>query len=144
MSRTTFVWSLLFVLGIYSEAHALGSDHTKEQIAAQGKTCVHGYWINSSDVYFHAGDVASLNQYLAKQNAAKLNVVFHTGTKKARSPWDTADRPLPVDWTITTGPMVTGNRTQADRIQVDVWLGGKFKRAEVTVPAEATVTEAGK
>ena len=126
------------------EAQGLGGDHSKDQLTAQGKTCVHGYWINQSDVYFHAGDAKALNQQLAKIPAAKLQVVYHTDTKNARSPWDKADRAIDVDWTITTGPMASSVKsfTGNGETRVDIWLGGKIGKADVVVPEGAKVEEA--
>jgi hypothetical protein len=123
-----------------TEPLPLGADHTPEEIKAQGTTCVHGYWVNQTDVFFHAGDIAALNQYLAKQKGDKLSVQFHQGTKKARSPWDKADRSIDVDWCITTGDwQLSASDADKGRIRIDVWLGGKIKRDEVKLPDGAKV-----
>jgi len=144
--RQCFIFTLVLCLTSWTarEAYALGGDHTREQLAAQCKTCVHGYWINQSDVFFHAGDARALNQQLAKLNGSKLQIVLHTGTKKARSPWDKADRPIDVDWTVTTGPMASGlnSFTATGETRVDIWLGGKIRKDDLTIPEGAKVEEA--
>jgi hypothetical protein len=127
------------------EADALGSDHPAERIAAEGKTCVHGYWVNQTDVFFHAGNTADFNAALAalaKQPKLKIKVVVHAGTTKARSPWDKADR-TSADWSVTTGGWaVLGQPDPGDTVQIDVWVGGNVKEADVKYPPGTDVSAA--
>ena len=44
----------------------MGTDFPKDQIAAAGKHCVHGFGVNEQSVVFYAGDAAQLNRDLPK------------------------------------------------------------------------------
>jgi hypothetical protein len=46
------------------EALALAADHPKDILTAQGPNCVHGYFVNSPDMFFFAGDTAAFNQFV--------------------------------------------------------------------------------
>jgi len=132
----------LFAISVH-QAFALGADHGKEQLAAQCKNCVHGFFVNESDVFFYTGDAAEFTKFATEQAIAmmqqnmKLQIVIHQGTKKARSPWDKADRDIAVDWSITTGPMVLGrrlNKDETDLVRIDLWLGGHVKKDDIKFP----------
>lgn len=56
---------LLISAAAFREVFAASGDFTKEQIAASGKHCVHGFWVNEQNVAFYAGDTAQLNRDLA-------------------------------------------------------------------------------
>lgn len=144
---TSFALTLLLGSWSFQEAFALGGDHSKERLRAQGPNCVSGYFINESDVFFHAGDAADFNKFaasLAKKQGARLQIVVHQGTKKARSPWDKADRDIPVDWSMTTGPLARslGAKGESELVRIDLWLGGKIKKEDVKYPAGAEVVSA--
>jgi hypothetical protein len=145
---TTFALAVLLAGLGAKEVFASGSDHPKERLAAQARNCVHGYWINQSDVFFYTGDAADFNKFagdLAKKQGAKLQIVVHKGTKQARSLWDKADREIPVDWSVTTGPMAVGARVagETDLVRIDLWLGGKVKKEAVKYPADSEIVSAG-
>ncbi len=48
----TFVLVLVAGSMTAKEVFAVGSDFSKEQIAAAGKHCVHGFWVNEQTVVF--------------------------------------------------------------------------------------------
>jgi hypothetical protein len=146
MSRLTVTAVALLVWGVAaSQALGLGADHPKEELAKRGPNCVHGYFVNWEDVFFFAGDTAALNKFLddyARTPNAELRVVLHPGPKKARSPWDKADRDIPVDWSLYTWN--TGGKGQKPApTRVDVWVGAKIKLDELRVPANVTVESGG-
>jgi hypothetical protein len=112
---------LLFALAVWcwgfptTAAHALGADHPKGPVAGNDQwprglkelvhrpDRVHGYWVNETDVFFYHGDSQQFNQFIdgyRQLQATTLRVVIHAGTQKARSPWDKADREIPVAWTL--------------------------------------------
>jgi hypothetical protein len=127
------------------DVYAMGSDHSKADIAAKGPTCVHGYWINSSDIFFHAGKADDFNSFLAdlaKREGVKLQIVVHQGTSKARSPWDKADREFAVDWKVMTGPMLTKGKKDEEIVRIDLWVGGHIKFADVKYPQGTEVSHA--
>ena len=86
MKRLVFGCLLLVIAGAtVREAFALGTDFTKDQIAAAGKHCVHGFWVNEQSVVFYAGDAAQLNRDLPKYLEGEYvsrKVVLHVGTKR--------------------------------------------------------------
>jgi len=128
------------------EALAIGRDLPKEILALQGPNCVHGYMVNWTDTFFYAGDTAAFNKFVegySKRNDLKLRVVIHPGTKKARSPWDKADRDIPVDWSYyvwNTGTPAGGKPAPS---QVDVWLGSRIKLEDLRIPANVEVVSGG-
>ena len=141
--------SCLFVAELgTSLVNAMGADHSREQIVSRGATCVHGYWVNSSDVFFHQGNANEFNRFvteLAKTQGSQLLVVLHPGGLKVQSPWATTYRNVPADWSVTTGPMA--RRTPTDRggdlLQIDLWLGGRVKFEAVRFPSNVEIIRMG-
>jgi hypothetical protein len=127
-----------------AEALALGSDHSKEEIAQRGPNCVHGFWVNEQDVFFYAGDAASFSKFVeeaAKQNQTVVRVILHPGAKRARSPWDKEDRDIPADWSVLTGG--TRAKDNVAETRIDVWLGGRIKLDQLRIPANVDVVSGG-
>jgi hypothetical protein len=104
-----FALALLCSCFTATEALAIGSDHPKGPVTgnelwreglkqlANRPDRVHGFWVNETDVFFYNGDSKAFNQFAdgyGKLKGTALRVVLHAGTKKARSPWDTADRDI--------------------------------------------------
>ena len=152
--RRFFVFALAVALSPWSasEALALGADYSKQDLESKGQLVkgqkpVHGYWVNWEDVFFYAGDTAAFNRFVeaySKMPNAKLRVVIHPGTKKARSPWDKADRDMAVDWSLyvwNTGTSTPGAKPAPS--QVDVWLGSRIKLEDVRIPANVEVVSGG-
>jgi hypothetical protein len=143
-----YILAMLFVFALAASALALGADHPKEQLAAQGKNCVHGYFVNSTDVYFFRGNAEEFNKVAADlvKKGVRLQIRVQAGPKKARSPWDKADRDLAVDWSVTTGPAQGGFRqpNEPETVVLDVWLGGgNIKKDDVVYPSEAEIETIG-
>lgn len=129
-----------------SEALAIGRDLPKDVLAIQGPNCVHGYMVNWEDTFFFAGDTAALNKFVegySKRSDLKLRLVIHAGTKKARSPWDKADRDIPVDWSYYVWNTGNPDARHPAPSQVDVWLGGRIKLDELRIPANVEVASGG-
>ena len=132
-----------------STACALGADHGKAGLAkgelVKGQTPVHGYFVNEEDVFFYAGDTAAFNKFAASYGKLKkvsLKVVIHPGAKKARSPWDKADRNIPVTWSYYVAAP-DGTPGKPASTQVDVWLGSQIKLQELRIPANVEVVSGG-
>ena len=140
MKRLVFGCLLLVIAGVtVKEAFAVGNDFTKDQIAAAGKHCVHGFWVNEQSVAFYAGDAAQLNRDLPKYlegEYASRKVVLHVGTKRAESPWDTKPRDTFADWTVNTpdDPADAAKATPRFLLQIDIWLGSKMKLEDLRIP----------
>lgn len=131
---------------IAPEALAIGRDLPKEILAKQGPNCVHGYMVNWEDTYFFAGDTAAFNEFIqgySKRTDLKLRVVIHAGTKKARSPWDKADRDIPADWSYYVWNAGIPDVRKPAPSQVDVWLGSRIKLDELRIPANVEVASGG-
>jgi hypothetical protein len=149
MKRLVFGCLMLVIAGATAkEAFALGNDFTKEQIAAAGKHCVHGYWVNLQNVLFFAGDVAQLNRDLPKYlqgDYASRKVVLHVGTKRAESPWDTKPRDTFADWSVNTwdDPADAAKATPRFLLQIDIWLGSKISLEDLRIPEGFEVVSGG-
>ncbi|MEM6750408.1 MAG: hypothetical protein AAF612_08055 [Planctomycetota bacterium] len=102
-------------------ARALGGDHPTHPQPVGGSSAwpegltglvnvpgrVHGYWVNSFDTFFFAGDTPRLNAWLARLSSLEgvsVRVVLHPGNVAVKSPWDDAPRDVHADWTLATGP----------------------------------------
>ena len=152
MSRyTASVVILLISMVSTADAFALGSDFSKDQLRekgelVQGQTPVHGYWVNWEDTFFYAGETADLNRFLnayAQLTGATRRVVIHPGTRKARSPWDAADRDIPNDWSFYRWNAGRIDHGKPAPSRVDVWLGSRIKLDELRIPAEVEVASGG-
>jgi hypothetical protein len=154
---------VLTFLGLFlttAAALALGSDHPKGPIPRGDKwpdglvelvnrpDRVHGYWVNSVDIFFYAGNTKALNEFLeayAKLPGTHLKLVLHPGVKKARSPWDKEDREIPTEWRLYCAPHsprgIEGDGKFHTRI--DVYLGGRVLLEDLRVPASVEVESGG-
>jgi hypothetical protein len=145
------------------EAFALGSDHPKGPVAgnkgwpeglkelANWQNRVHGFWVNETDVFFYDGESKELNKFMegySKLKNTALHVVIHAGAKKARSPWDKAERDIPVAWSLhaSFSPLVRGGMPSPRGrfyTRVDVWLGSRLKLEDLRIPAAVAVVSGG-
>jgi hypothetical protein len=126
--------------------HAEGGDYPKERLAQQGANCVHGYYVNWEDTFFYAGETAAFNKFVeayGKRDDVKLRVVIHSGTKRARSPWDQGDRDIAVDWSLYVWNTGTIDPKNLGPSRVDVWLGSRIKLVELRIPANIEVVSGG-
>jgi hypothetical protein len=145
MKRLAFGCLLLMGVGATSnKAFAVGSDFTKDEIAAFGKHCVHGFWVNQQTVLFFAGDAAQLNRDLLKHlegEYASRKIVIHPGTKRAESPWDTKARDTFADWAVNTwdDPADAAKAVPRMRMQIDIWLGDRIRIKDLRIPKEFEV-----
>jgi len=161
--RFLFALALLCWGFTTSEALALGSDHPQGPVAGNNlwpeglkelvnrPDRVHGYFVNETDVFFYNGDSKALNEFLdgnSKLTNTALRVVIHAGTKKARSPWDKAERNIPVAWSFhaSSSPLdglSVPNAGGRFYTRVDVWLGSQVKLEELRIPANIEVISGG-
>jgi hypothetical protein len=145
------------------EAFALGSDHPEGPVAgneswpeglkvlANWQNRVHGYWVNETDVFFYAGESGAFNKFMEGYSKLKntgLRVVVHAGAKKARSPWDKAERDIPVAWSLHASfspldKVVVPNAGDRFYTRVDVWLGSRLKLEDLRIPAAVEVVSGG-
>ena len=112
----------------------------------QGPNCVHGFMVNWEDTFFFAGDTAAFNKFVegyGKRDDLKRRVVIHAGTKKARSPWDKADRDIPADWSYYVWNTGKPDPRHPAPSQVDVWLGSRIKLEDLRIPANVEVVSGG-
>ena len=145
---------LLMVATTAATALGLGADFSAKEIAAMGKHCVHGYWVNELTSYFYRGDAAAFNEHIKKLDEQALapvtwasrKVILHIGPKKAASPWDKTPRDIACDWHVTTwmgdGPKPDEGPYPTHR-QIDIWLGGNLKLEDLKIPADYEVVSGG-
>jgi hypothetical protein len=158
-----FALALSFWGFLTPEALALGSDHPKGPVAGNDgwpaglqqlvnrQDRVHGFWVNETDVFFYDGDTRAFHQFVAgysKLKGTALEVVLHPGAKKARSPWDKAERDVPVAWSLhaSFSPLDgVGAPKGRHRFysRVHVWLGSRVKLEELRIPAAVRVVSGG-
>ncbi len=151
-------WALLV-----REAFGLGSDHPQGPVAgnkgwpaglkelANRRERVHGFWVNETDVFFYDGDTRAFNRFLeayGKLNNTALRVVLHPGLSKARSPWDKAERDIPVAWSLHASfspldGLPAPNAAGQFYTRIDVWLGSRLRLEELRIPSNVTVASGG-
>jgi hypothetical protein len=112
---------------------------------------VHGFWVNETDVFFYDGDTRAFNQFLdayGKLKSTALQVVLHPGARKARSPWDKAERNIPVTWSLHASfdpldHVPVPNAAGRFYTRIDVWLGSRLKLEDLRIPANIDVASGG-
>ena len=120
---------------------------------------IHGYWVNSSDVFFYQGETQALNAFLAdcaELENTRFQVVFHPGPKRAQSPWTNPDATDhgQADWTLYTTPFTLEDLEQRQPgeplaedapfyIQVDIYLGHQVSLEGLIVPDTAILRAGG-
>ncbi|HEV3025087.1 MAG TPA: discoidin domain-containing protein, partial [Pirellulales bacterium] len=143
-----------------SRCLALGGNYGPEELKSRGTiggpTPVHGYWVNSEDVFFCAGDAKAFNPFNEAYGNFKhrlLKVVIHRGPKQAASPWEKGG--IAADWSlyvwnaglpVQEEPRQDGERAiEAGLVVnppptcVDVWVGERLKLNELQIPAALEV-----
>lgn len=151
-----------------STVRGVGADHppvTPAVTNAPGQTAlqrihnradrVHGYWVNSEDVFFYAGTTTALSDFIAscsKLEDTQVEITLNVGPKKARSPWDDEDRNIVTNWSLYTAPYdvrllaeIDGTKTTTETLKkqiqespatarIDIWLGGPIVTREIQIP----------
>lgn len=101
---------------------------------------VHGFWTNSSDVFFYEGATADLNamtKNLTDAGGTAIKIVLHAGDGVAQSPW--SKKPVgTADWNVT---ITSGNAKPKTKLMVtiDVWLGGSVSLDKLDLPSNAEI-----
>ena len=116
---------------------------------------VHGYCVNSEDLFFYSGDAASFNRFLTNYAALPITshtLALHRGSGTAKSPWNHGQG-VRCDWKMYIGPrwrQAAFNKPAAEAreiirnnpgyaVRLELWLNGGVNFAEVKVPANVTV-----
>lgn len=152
-----FIGALVFCMAA-AVAWGLGADHGPGPVGPNDggwpeefrgifnrKDRVHGYFVNSGDVFFYAGDTKAFNGFLQQCSRLKdtdFELTLHSGQAKVRSPWDKQDRDIKADWRL----YADRRRTTPGKkyiVQVDVWIGGKVSLDELKVPLDFPVKSDG-
>ena len=146
---TFAVPSLVFAMGADHTGPVGGNDKWPKGLTALAnrEDRVHGYFVNWEDVFFYSGDTKTLNDFLAgyaKLDNTVLQLVIHPGPEWARSPWDKADRNIPVDWSLYTSPFAredleAGRPSDKFITRVDLFPGRNVSLEELEVPANVEV-----
>jgi hypothetical protein len=143
------ILAFLMIATSATDVRALGWNFTKEDYAAVGKHCVHGFWVNEMSVAFVTGDMAQLNVDLAKLGVeghyATRKVIIHVGTKKAKSPWDKNDGDTFADWSVTRSDVQADAAKAVPRVQldIDIWLSSKIRLENLRIPVGFEVISGG-
>ncbi len=152
--------SFLVLSGSVSLLRGLGTDHPHPVIKGDGGWAdayykifnrpdrVHGFFVNSGDVFFYAGNTKAFNEFLVQCSVLEdisFKLILHVGRQKARSPWDKEDRDIAIDWRLYVDrrSVKKGEGRQPFIGEIDLWLGGSVKLAEVKVPINILVTSGG-
>ena len=115
--------------------------------AVNQKNRVHGFWVNTTDVFFYRGgnrEINSMIESLAAIKGVKARIILHAGAGKARSPWGT-DRGA-ANWSVTCyckvgkGGIAFG---KPDSIDMDVWISDKIGLGELKIPEKIAIENGG-
>ncbi len=147
--------SLVFALGGDYKGAISGFPHWPEGLEAlvNHENRVHGFFVNSEDIFFYAGDTKTFNEFLAsysKLDNTVLQLVLHIGPKQARSPWDKKDRGMFADWRLYACPHNT--REEAGKLsddskfitRIELFLGMNIGLDGLVVPNNIEVRSSGK
>lgn len=121
---------------------------------------VHGFWVNSEDIFFFQGGAEEFNSFL--RDYAKIGgienheLVLHEGVGDAKSPWEKNSRACdwrlygcPKGW-LNLGELSKAGTNSVEALQaaakdpnyvlkVDFWTGGKIPFDQVKVPENVKV-----
>lgn len=82
---------------------------------------VHGYFVNSEDIFFYAGDTNALNQFLHGFAALKnttLSISINQSLTHASSPWDKGTRATVANWRLYCAPYdLHASKAAVDKIR---------------------------
>ena len=85
------------------------------------KDRVHGYLVNSEDIFFYAGDTDALNQFLrgfAELKNTNLTISINQSLTHASSPWDKAARTTVANWRLYCAPYdLRARKAAVDKIR---------------------------
>jgi len=114
------ILTVLIVLWNESAGFPLGGDHgpvgktsLRDNMSAalrkliNRRDRVHGYFVNSEDIFFYAGNTEALNQFLtgfAKLKNTTLTIAINQRLTHAASPWDKAKRKTVANWRLYCAP----------------------------------------
>jgi hypothetical protein len=117
--KITLLTAFLFV-SISSTAFPMGADHgpvgqtslradmsPKLQQLINRDDRVHGYFVNSEDVFFYAGNTKALNEFMslfAELEHTNLEISINQSLTHASSPWDKAERETVANWQLYSAP----------------------------------------
>lgn len=141
MSRAILIPILFFVIA--APAFALGMDYPAGQPVKlhqapaavndliNNANRIHGFFVNTEDFFFYAGDTAALesflNRYAALEGILGHRLIVHPGKGVARSPWDGGEG-MPCDWRLDV------SRPTKWLLIVHVWTEGNVEMNRLTVP----------
>ena len=115
--------------------------------AVNQKNRVHGFWVNTTDVFFYRGgnrEINSMIESLAAIKGVKARIILHAGARKARSPWGTDSGAA--NWSVTCyckvgkGGIAFG---KPDSIDMDVWISDKIGLGELKIPEKIAIENGG-
>lgn len=154
--RSISLLALALLLTIPTTTQAAGSDHRIDQIGRstgwkpgyyeviKQPNLVHGYWINTFDVFFFKGfneDLIKQLNELEKIEGFKTEVIIHAKLGVAKSPWKDARIVNYADWSLTTYGSFSKDRK--NDLTIDIYLGGDLQLEDLEIPQSFTVKSAG-
>jgi hypothetical protein len=159
------------VLGVAAVVWAMGGDISPDEVArpliavtpagaaigwpegvqelVNARPRVHGFHVNARIWLFYAGETGEFNQFMKEYAAIPditHEVTLHVGPKKARSPWDKADRDIDVNWGIViVEPSISPDQKllMPRSTSIDLWLGGAIDLANLEIPKNVVVKSGG-
>jgi hypothetical protein len=122
---------------------------------------VHGFWVNSEDIFFFSGSATNLASFLETysqiQGIEKHLLVLQDGVGEAKSPWEKTGRSC--DWELygcprgwlNLGKISSQGTNSVEAIQqaakdtnyfleVHFWTGGKIALDQLVIPQNVEVT----
>jgi len=153
---------LVYVIGLNltaASSFAYGSDHPDKVDAGHWPKGmfslvnvperIHGYFVNTADVFFFAGDQEKfgefLKAYIAIEGIVQHKVVVHQGIGEAKSPWDKG-KGVRCDWMIRGVPLSWEQcdpNAKGYLLELHIWEEGKIKVQEDHLPEGVTIEQAG-
>lgn len=120
---------------------------------------VHGFWVNSEDVFFYSGQAGAFSEFLRNYSLVggieKRRLILHSGVGEAKSPWQNIGQSC--DWKLYFCPRGWHNlatRSKPDAsvetrqkaaqetgyvVEVHFWTGGHIALDQVSIPKNVEV-----
>jgi len=133
-------------------ASTMGADHEDGELAPQPawptgfhaavnkKNRIHGYWVNTTDVFFYRGNNGEINdmiESLTSIKAVNTKIILHAGSGLAKSPWGT-DKGV-ANWSVTS--YCKAGFGKADSVLIDIWISDGIQLDKLKISADATIAD---
>ena len=131
-------------------ALTMGQDHEDGELTPQPawptgyhsvvnkKNRIHGYWVNTTDVFFYRGENGEINDMIESLTSLKgvnTKIILHAGSGLAKSPWGT-DKGA-ANWSVTS--YCKAGFGKQDSVLIDIWISNGIQLDKLKISADVEI-----